>query len=266
MPTSNLNVAALPLDIIPGDIEANLSAATSAIAKLPVDTDLILLPELFNTGFRRSREFLERSAESVHGKTIDELATLASRRNAAIAGSFLCRTDSGAIANRGFILTPEGEPTFYDKHHLFSMGGEGKFIAAGANEAPVVEFRSWRIKLIICYDLRFPVWDRSTHTNPYDILLVPANWASSRSYAWTHLLIARAIENQAYAVGCNRSGADEYGTYPVSETHIFDIMGKPIGSLSAEIPAVTATFNADALATARRQFNVSADADRFTIY
>lgn len=222
---SSLKVAVASLDIAWADVEENLSTTEKCLNRLSVDTDLLVLPELFSTGYIIDQNTLSDVAESNSGKTVGRLTELARRHSVAIAGSFLAR-EGTRFYNRAFFIEPSGETVFYDKNHLFSLSSEMNIFEAGTHPYPVVRFRGWNIAMIICYDLRFPAWCRN-RPEAYDLMLVPANWPQSRKYAWEHLLIARAIENQAVFVGANRSGEDDFGCYK-DMSLVFDAMGKPI--------------------------------------
>lgn len=258
--TDRLRVAALPLDIKIGDKEANISAVENAFKQLPESTDVVVLPELFSTGYADDADMLNKLAERNTGETIDRIKALAARYSTAIAGSFLAHT-APHIYNRGFFIEPSGEETFYDKRHLFSVSNESKIFAGGHDPLRIVRFRGWNIALIVCYDLRFPVWCRSQR-NSYDMLLVVSNWPQARAYAFEHLLIARAIENQCCVVGANRGGEDEFGVY-TGLTRIYDHLGKPVGQdCGAFIAADLYRSKQDEF---RHKFPAADDADSFTI-
>ena len=204
--TDFLRIATLPMPIAWGDRNANIAFVEQALSSLPEKTDIVVLPELFTTGYSDDPETMAELAERNTGDTVNTLRRWASRYGCAFAGSFLASTPPHYY-NRGFIIEPNGDETFYDKRHLFSLSNEARMFAPGTTPPPVVRFRGWNISLIVCYDLRFPVWCRSRH-NSYDLLLVVANWPKARGYAFEHLLIARAIENQCAVVGANRGGSD----------------------------------------------------------
>ncbi len=258
-----LRIAAVPLDIAWADPARNLQRMRNAVDDLPAGTDLVVFPELFTTGFINDGALLQTLAEPNSGPTMQAVAALARERNIAIAGSFLARTGQHYY-NRGFIVEPSGDETFYDKRHLFCISSEAAVYRPGTDAMPIVRFRGWNLSMIVCYDLRFPAWCRNRN-NAYDILLVPANWARARSYAWEHLLIARAIENQAIVVGANRSGNDDYGNYD-GLTYIYDVNGMPAGRPAAPgSKIVVADVSHDSIATARRRLPVCQDADCFNI-
>lgn len=259
-PTVTLNVALLPLAIRLTDRCANLDAVEESLRSLPAGTDVLVLPELFSTGYIEDPQLMRDMAETSDGPAMKRVRQWASAYNMAVAGSFLA-LDGGALYNRGFFVEPSGDTTFYDKKHLFSLSAEGSIMSPGTEAIPVIRFRGWNISMIICYDLRFPVWCRSRDYS-YDLLLVPANWPQSRGYAFEHLLIARAIENQCAVAGCDRGGSDQYGDYD-GLSQIFDSRGMPAGTMSG--PFVFAQLRRDKLESYRRHFPVSRDADDFEI-
>ena len=261
-PDTFLRIALLPLDIIPGDKEANLAAVEKALAVLPPSTDIVVLPELFSTGYISDKDACRALAERNTCETVDRIKAWAAATGAAFAGSYLATTHPG-IYNRAFFIEPSGEETFYDKHHLFGLGGEADLFHRGDTRPPVVRFRAWNISMIVCYDLRFPIWSRN-EDGRYDVLLVPAAWPHARAYAWEHLLIARAIENQCYVVGANRSGTDKYGQYD-NLAYIFDPQGVAVGIRPQDSPFIVADLDGRALTRYRRTFPVLADADSFTL-
>lgn len=258
--TDHLRVAALPLAIVWADKKANMEAVRRAFEKLPDGTDIVVLPELFSTGFADDEALLREMAERNTQGTVDFLKDLAKKYSVAIAGSFLAST-APKIYNRGFFIEPNGDETFYDKRHLFSLSREAKIFAKGNSRLPVVRFRGWNVAMIVCYDLRFPVWCRC-RKNAYDLLLVTANWPQARAYAWEHLLIARAIENQCCVVGANRGGADLYGQYD-GLSMIFDGRGIPVGVQPEGCPFIIADLSREKQDEYRRNFPVCNDADDF---
>lgn len=257
---NNLKIVAAPLDIVWTDIDENIYATSRILDSLDKDVDIVVLPELFSTGFITTPDLLYRFAAAGQ-KTLDQLLKWAEKYNFAIAGSILM-LEGDKIFNRGFFIEPSGETTFYDKAHLFGLSSEASQFTAGKERIPVIRFRGWNIALAICYDLRFPAWLRNID-NSYDVLLVPANWPVKRSYAWQHLLIARAIENQAYVVGANRAGRDDSGDYD-DMTYIYNYLGKPIGcKISEDSACISAVLDRDRLNAIRRGFPVADDADKF---
>ena len=262
--TNNLRIISIPLDIEWANPQANLMALEAALRRLPGGTDIAVVPELFTTGFVNDPALGADVAETNTGVTVGALHDMAARYGTALCGSFMACTGH-KYYNRGFFIEPSGDETFYDKHHLFCVSAESKVFAPGTEAIPVVRYRGWNVAMIICYDLRFPAWCRN-RGRAYDMLLVPANWASARGYAWEHLLIARAIENQAVVVGANRSGKDDYGDY-TGLTYIFDATGHPagVGADDCYPGAVKAEVSLDELRRARRRLPVGDDADDFIL-
>lgn len=261
-----LKVATAALDIAWGDPEANLANVGRTLQLLGPDVDLLVLPELFSTGYVGDPSVLPELAQSGGGSTIANLTAQAARSGVAIAGSFLA-CSGNKYYNRAFFIEPSGEQTFYDKRHLFALSSEGELYTSGREAMPVIRYRGWNITMMVCYDLRFPVWARN-RANAYDLMLVPANWPHARSYAWEHLLIARAIENQSAVIGANRSGSDDYGVYDDS-SYIFDAMGNSVGRRvarrSAPAPLLTAELSLEAIREARRRLPAWKSAENFNI-
>lgn len=263
-----LKIVTLPIDITWADRDENIYALTRALKRVPADTDIVALPETFDTGAIVDTDIFNRTAVSASAdETLDALRRLAAKYNMALTGSFVTTDTNGDLRNRGFFIEPSGDETFYDKHHLFGQSTEAKCFTPGNDAIPVIRYRGWNIALAICYDLRFPAWLRNTDYK-YDVLILPANWPEKRAYAWGHLLIARAIENQAYVVGVNRSGSDDYGTYD-NLTYAFDYLGKPIlkplnAADDAKIKAGIAVCYLSKMNQFRESFPAAHDADRFT--
>lgn len=266
MSDSTLKVSAAAISPVLCDPDANLSTMGRVIATLDDDTDLLVLPELFSTGFPPDAAALADAAQTDGGSVMSTVSQLARRHNIAIAGTFLARSGH-RFYNRAFFVEPSGDEYFHDKHHLFSLGDESRLLTSGNSLPPLIRFRGWNISMIICYDLRFPVWCREAARGA-DLLLVPANWPDSRAYAWQHLLVARAIENQCCVVGANRSGSDDCGVYTDS-TFILDAMGNSIAQRmarrAAPAPVYTATLSLDRVQEVRRRLPAGDSADRFSI-
>lgn len=223
-------------------------------------TDLVILPEMFSTGFSMQPGAL---AESPDGPTAAWLCDWSRRLDAAVVGSVMTR-DGTRCVNRLWFATPDGRLQHYDKRHLFRMAGEHEHYAAG-NRGLVVEFRGWRIAPLVCYDLRFPVWSRRRAGYDYDLLLYVANWPGRRAYAWRQLLIARAIENQCYVAGVNRVGADGNGIAHDGDSAVHDFLGMPLATLGGAAGAAAASLDPAALAEFRERFPAHLDADAFEL-
>lgn len=257
-----IKIAVVPIDIAYGDKAANLFAASQLIDSLDCDTDIVLLPELFTTAYIKEYERALSLSETNDGETITAIRQWAKTKDCAIAGSYLARDDDGRLFNRGFFVTPDGFGRFYDKKHLFTLSGESKLFTPGHHHFEVCNFRDWNIMIMVCYDLRFPVWCRNTDLM-YDLMLFSANWGGSRAYAFKHLLIARAIENQACVAGCNRLGHDAYGEYSEGMSDIYDCMGRPVGVSRDGV--VYGSLSLEKTKMSRMKFPAYLDADRFTL-
>lgn len=260
----NLRVTLMEDNIAWGDKAANLEQLKRNMRNMSEDTDLVALPELFTTGFMvDDRDQAAALAERNIDETINTIHQLAARYNCAITGTFLAHT-AGQLYNRAFFIEPNGEETFYDKRHLFTFAGEDKVYKRGFEPAPIVRFRGLNIKLLVCYEIRFPVYCRNVR-NGYDILLCMANWPKARENAWKTLLKARAIENEAYVLGVNRCGEDPHGiVYSEGSSQVFDFKGKLITERGTG-PILAADLSLPALARFREKFPAWRDADSFRI-
>jgi predicted amidohydrolase len=227
---------------------------------------LILLPETFTTGFPNFPSF---KSETFEGETIKWMASLAHKTKSVIAGTILIEEDDGRVYNCMVWMKPEGDFQTYNKKHVFSMAGEHEKISPGYRQE-VFELKGWRIKPLICYDLRFPVWSKNRLNNQnqynYDLLIYLANWPAVRSYPWRQLLIARAIENLSYVVGLNRVGHDNSGIFYDGNSMVVDPKGKIIeDSPEGKEWAITAELSYKDLVEFRQKFNVGLDWDEFAI-
>ncbi len=222
-------------------------------------TDLIVLPEMFNTGFTMKAEEL---AEEMDGKTMQWLAKTAASYDCVITGSLIIK-DNGKFYNRMIWMLPSGEYQFYDKHHLFSMGDEDKHFTAGTKPV-IVELKGWKIRLAVCYDLRFPVWLRNNNAD-YDILLLIASWPDKRSSHWRTLIHARSIENQSYVIAVNRVGHDGNQVYHSGHSMCIDPYGNTVYYKPEDEDLYTFSINYPDLEKIRRQFPFLKDADRFNL-
>lgn len=255
-----IKVAALSLDIVSGQIKENLSKVRDSVNELENGTDIVVLPELFSTGFIADKNICKSLAEDNKGDTISFLREIAAEKSIAIAGTFLAKSGE-MLYNRAFFIEPGGDSFFYDKRHLFTLSEEANNFSSGKVLSQIIRFRGWNISLAICYDIRFPVWCRNNGAN-YDLLIIPANWPEKRSFAWTHLLQARAIENQAYVIGANRSGTDKYGEYS-NQTFIFDYKGREVSNTIGE--TTYGVLSKEKLEKFREDFPVWKNADLFDI-
>lgn len=261
---SGLKICAIPLDIAYADVENNLISTAHQLNQVEADTDIVVLPELFTTAFIPDAKNIAEKAETNSGHTVDSLRRWAQYFGFAIAGSFLATDGNGHYFNRAFFVEPMGDITFADKRHLFPLSAENTVYTPADSHQPIVRFRGWNIRIIVCYDLRFPVWTRNRQENLYDLLLVPSNWPASRMKPYKLLLSARAIENQIYTIGCNRTGSDKYGDYPAGISSAYDWLGENIRETRRN-GHVYALLDLADLKAARERFPVYRSADDFTL-
>mgnify|MGYP001025022164 CR=1 FL=1 len=223
----DLNVCLVPMQIDWDDKQSNIQRLEKIMDQVHPDTDLVILPETFSTGFPvgKDKEAVRVLAERNTGATIDKIKELAARHHTAIAGSFIADT-GGSLYNRAFFIEPSGDEYFEDKRHLFTMAGEDKIFSRGYSRMGV-RFRGWNIAMVICYDIRFPIWCRN-RLNEYDALIVVANWPLVRVDAWNKLLPARAIENLSYICAVNCMGTDNKGFVYDGSSAVIDFKGKNV--------------------------------------
>jgi len=239
--------------------DANRASIEAQLDDVSGKTDLILLPEMFTTGFTMAPEGL---AEEERGETLAWMQHQSRKTGAAICGSLIVNSPAG-YRNRLYWVTPEGECEHYDKVHLFRMANEHEHYAAGERRL-IIAYRGWRIMPQICYDLRFPVWSRNR--NDYDLLLYVANWPAARRHAWRTLLQARAIENQCYVAGVNRVGSDGKGIEYTGDSLLVDFQGElMVDRAAGEVFTETGELKSAALADFREAFPAWMDADAFSI-
>lgn len=258
---ANFRVTLVQTALVWEQPEENLETLARLIEPLAGRTDLIVLPETFPTGFTSDGA---KFAQDMRGRPATWIAEQARRLDAAVVGSAFVRENSG-VRNRLLWATPDGALEYYDKRHLFRMGGEHLRYVAGEQGARVIEWRGVRICPLVCYDLRFPVWSRRRAELDYEVLLYVANWPAARAYAWSQLLRARAIENQAIVIGVNRVGTDGRGIAHLGGSGVFDGWGKPTLELAEEAVVSTVMLDLDALREFRDRFPVHLDADPFTL-
>ncbi|WP_299243678.1 amidohydrolase [uncultured Aquimarina sp.] len=238
----------------------NRAVFEQKIKSIPNDTDLIILPEMFNTGFTMNATEV---AETMGGDTIAWLRKLAKEKDCAIAGSVIIK-DAEAYFNRFLFVKPDGSIQKYDKHQLFTLAKEQEVFTAG-NDEVIIAYKGWKIKPQVCYDLRFPVWARNT--SGYDVLLYVASWPKPRVNAWDTLLKARAIENMSYCIGVNRVGLDGKGYEYNGHSAIYDVLGN---SVLQENPIereeiLYATLDKTHIENTRKKLPFLEDADNFRI-
>jgi omega-amidase len=236
--------------------EANLNTCSKLIHHAE-GASLIVLPEMFSTGFSMNVELL---GETMEGPTVAWMKSVAATMHAVLAGSLIVR-ENGRFFNRFVWATPDGKVQWYDKRHLFMMGEEHLHYSPG-KERVTLEWNGWRIRPLICYDLRFPVWSRNH--DDYDLLLYVANWPSARHHVWKNLLISRAIENQCWCVGVNRTGSDGMNLNYLGDSGVIDARGHAQW-LGASDSVQTFTLSLQELKQFREKFPVLNDRDSFLI-
>lgn len=238
--------------------EANKAALTNYIEQLKGQTDLIILPEMFTSGFTMAPQ---KVAETMSGSTVYWMKSKAAQLNAAIVGSLVIE-EGGNYYNRLLWVNPDGTIFHYDKRHLFTLAGEHKSYTSGKRRL-IVEYKGWKICPLICYDLRFPVWSRNDVE--YDMLVFVANWPTPRIHHWDHLLIGRAIENQCYTLGVNRVGEDKNGLQYCGHSAIVDFNGKLLIRISNQEAVFTAKLSKNDLLAFRQKLPFLEDRDAFHI-
>ena len=264
MAFSTLNIGLIETEIADRDVARNLSNIDVRISQLPEQCDLAILPELVTTGFVSDVDVAHSQAQRNTGDSMRSICQMANKNSCAICGSFLAST-AGRVFNRAFFIEPNGDDTFYDKKHLFTMGGESEVFASSDRQSPIIRFRGWNIKPIICYDLRFPVFCRNVD-NGYDLMVVVANWPKARYNAWKSLLVARAIENCCYVCGVNRCGVNSEGLdFGNGSSIVVDYKGNIVAETSIDNPTAIASLSIEKLNSFRKGFPVWKDADRFTL-
>lgn len=252
----DLNVTIIQTALEWQRIDANIDKMDQKIDRIEADTDVIILPEMFSTGFSMEAA---RLAETMEGKAVTWLRRKAAEVRKDIAGSLMIR-ENERFFNRLVWAKPDGRLATYDKKHLFAYAGEDKVYSPG-HRAITVELKGWRIRPFICYDLRFPIWCRNLDL-AYDLAVFVANWPHKRSPHWRALLRARAIENQAYVVGLNRVGEDGNGFAHSGDSAVIDPLGGVLFEKSWEECIHTATLQRRLLEDYRSQFPAWRDADR----
>lgn len=254
-----MNISLIQTSLTWEDAAANRSMFTDKINAISEPTDVIVLPEMFTTGFSMNTSL----AEGMDGETINWMKSTAQERNVVLCGSVLIE-DNGSFYNRLLWVQPDGPVKHYDKRHLFSLSTEPQTFSPG-HEQLIVEYKGWRINLIVCYDLRFPVWIRNTKSDAYDILICVANWPERRNIAWQTLLRARAIENQAYVIGVNRIGNDGNNIYHSGDSAAIDPLGEYLYHKAHDVDTTTVSLQRDKLLQIRQQLPFLNDADAFSL-
>jgi predicted amidohydrolase len=269
---SSLTITTIQTGMKWEDKAANLQHFEARIEALHQPTELVILPEMFSTGFSMQPE---RLAETMDGPTLGWMRAIAARKRIILTGSVIIE-ENGCYYNRLVWMLPNGQYGYYDKRHRFAYAGEDAHYTAGTKRL-VASVKGWRVLLLVCYDLRFPVWSRQTPREAtdaadpgapeleYDLLLYVANWPERRSHAWKTLLQARAIENQCYVAGVNRIGNDGHDIYHSGDSMIIDPLGETLYHAGARDETFTTTLQKDDLAHVRQRFPFWRDADHFSI-
>jgi omega-amidase len=261
---STLTISTIQTNLVWENKLANLKILAEKINSIDSKTELVILPEMFTTGFSMQPNLF---AEKMDGETIEWMHNLSVQNKIIITGSIIIE-ENDKFYNRLIWMLPNGQMGSYDKRHLFAVGEEDKFYTAG-NKRLITSVKGWKINVQICYDLRFPVWGRQQlleNGEPeYDVLIYIANWPEKRSHAWKTLLCARAIENQCYVIGVNRVGTDGNGIYHSGNTLVIDALGQVLYHMADEEDINTITLSKEKLHEIRSRFPFWKDSDGFNI-
>jgi omega-amidase len=257
---NNLKITIFQAYLFWENIDKNLQNISLRLSSgVKEKTDLIVLPEMFNTGFSMNAKEL---AEEMDGKTMTWMAASAAKYDCVVTGSLIIKENNNYY-NRMIWMLPTGEYQHYDKRHLFGMGEEDKTYTSGKDKI-VVELKGWKIRLAVCYDLRFPIWLRNNDPS-YDVLLIVASWPDKRIPHWKALIPARAIENQSYVVAVNRVGHDGKEVYHSGHSMCIDAFGNTIYYKPEDEDLYTFSINYDDLIKIRNDFPFLKDADQFKL-
>jgi predicted amidohydrolase len=260
---SSLTLSLVQTALVWEDKADNLQLLETQLASLRGKTQVVVLPELFSTGFSMQTQVL---AEPMNGPTVQWMRTMAQQYQLIITGSVMIQ-EEGLFYNRLIWMLPTGELGHYDKRHLFAFAGEDRYYSRG-NKRFIASANGFKINLQICYDLRFPVWSRQHATDgqpEYDLLIYVANWPERRRLAWMSLLQARAIENQCYVIGVNRVGEDGHQIYHSGDSMVIDPLGEVLFTKKDEACVHTLTISKEQLQAYRRQFPFLRDGDAFEL-
>jgi len=259
MSAEKLNITIIQPDILWEDKEANYTHYEKLISSVYEEKQIVALPEMFNTGFSMRPE---KFAEKMNGQAVEWMHQTAYKHKCILTGSLMIEED-GNYFNRLIWMLPNGQCYHYDKRHLFAYAKENEHYKAG-NKRLIVSVNGWKICLMVCYDLRFPVWLRNQNEE-YDVLMVVANWPEKRAHAWSSLLRARAIENMSYVIGVNRVGEDGNGIHYNGCSSAIDPLGATLWENKNEETAVTIALDKNVLTETRAQFPFLNDADKFLL-
>lgn len=255
---NHLCISGVQFDIAWENKGANFRKIETFLKDLPPDTDILLLPEMFNTGFSMNVEYM---AETMNGETIQWMRQISCERKIVIAGSLMIKEGSSYF-NRLVWVQPDNDIFIYDKRHLIGISGEDKHFTIGKLRQ-IIDYHGWKILLSICYDLRFPVWMKNR--SDYDLIINVASWPSVRSSHWNAFLKSRAIENQAYLVGINRIGNDGNSATYDGDSSIYDFNGQLMSYSSNIESTVNATLSYSSLTEYRMKYPFLKDSDQFFI-
>lgn len=265
---SSLTVTLIQTKLHWQDKTANLSMFANKINGVDTRTEIVILPEMFSTGFSMQPELF---AETMDGDTVKWMRNIAISKRIILTGSIIIKEDDNYY-NRLIWMLPNGEYGYYDKRHLFAFANEDQYYTPGSKRL-IASVKGWKINLQVCYDLRFPVWARQQANNEnndipspeYDLLIYAANWPERRSHPWKTLLQARAIENQCFVVGVNRVGNDGNNVYHSGDSMVVSPLGDILYQKTHEEDIFTVTLNKQLLDEVRSRFPFWKDADNFTI-
>lgn len=256
---SQLKIAYIQTHLEWENPEQNRYNFEEKITAISTEVDVIILPEMFTTGFTMNAASL---AEDMTGKTVFWMKKLAQQKNSAIVGSLIIKENNNYY-NRLLFILPDGKIHTYNKRHTFTLAGEDKVFTSGSKKN-IVTYKGWKICPLVCYDLRFPVWSRNTQD--YDLLLYVANWPKKRITAWDTLLKARAIENMTYCIGVNRVGIDGKGFEYNGNSVVYDALGTVLNTNNSDKDYTEiVTLNRDTLNKHRDRFKFLNDRDQFTL-
>lgn len=260
---STLTITTIQSNLIWEEKSANLRLLEQKIIGIEEKTEIVVLPEMFSTGFSMKPEML---AETMDGETVEWMKRVSRENSIVLTGSIIIKED-GNYFNRLIWMLPNGQYGRYDKRHLFAFGEEDKHYSPGSKRL-IASVKGWKINLLVCYDLRFPVWARQKKSEAgaeYDVLIYVANWPERRSHAWKTLLCARAIENQCYVVGVNRVGTDAKNILYSGNSLVIDPLGQVLYHMADEEDVNTITLQKEMLEDVRSKFPFWKDADSFNI-
>jgi predicted amidohydrolase len=260
MEDKELKIVLLQQDLSWENVSENLAHFGKLIYGLNQEVDLVILPEMFTTGFSMRPE---NFAQSNQAHTLETIKKWASEKNVAICGSIMLAENS-KYYNRFFWVEPNSDFKYYDKAHLFRMGEENLHYSKGKTQQ-LINYKGWKIAPFVCYDLRFPVWMRRTKTYNYDLILLVANWPERRAAHWKALTLARAIENQCYLVAVNRIGSDINNINHSGDSRVINPLGEIVCDAKDSNELFIASINKDAVDNYRQQFPVEEDADPFEL-